>query len=514
MLKPASIAAIFLVLAFCLQAFLAIPRLSATVDEGIHIAAGYSYWQMRDFRMNPEHPPLAKLIAALPLTLLDPKLDTSGQEWAGAAEAPFGFNFLYRNETGRLLFWSRVPMVLIAALGAVVTFLWARGLFGNAAGLCALTMYAFCPNVLAHSMLVTTDVPLATFTVLTLYLFWKQPPRRSWPSDAGVGLALGAALATKFSGALLPVLLTAFAGVRVWRSEDRPAQARTEVRGLLIIAAASFMTIQASYLFSASPLLYFRNAALVNANHDPDYFSYLFDQLKQGGWWYYFLLAFAVKATMSLLIFIGIAALGTASGLKNQWGESILTGTIVAYVAAISLFAHPLGLRYLLPVFPLLFVWVSRAVPDLVAAVPGIGGKAVIGALLVWQAWAGLSAFPNYIPYFNEAAGGTAAGIDYLDDSNVDWGQALKDAAQYVRDRGLDRVTMYSLSPVDNPPHYGLPPNLQTAQVPDLLLFKRPQPGVYIISAHHVARMRQVDPAWRSYTPIDRIGGSLWVYSF
>jgi hypothetical protein len=46
------------------------------------------------------------------------------------------------------------------------------------------------------------------------------------------------------------------------------------------------------------------------------------------------------------------------------------------------------------------------------------------------------------------------------------------------------------------------------------LIGKRPEPGVYIISAHHVIRMRQADPAWRTYEPVDRIGESLWVFNF
>jgi hypothetical protein len=141
-------------------------------------------------------------------------------------------------------------------------------------------------------------------------------------------------------------------------------------------------------------------------------------------------------------------------------------------------------------------------------------GRLALALLIAWQAWAGVSSFPDYIPYFNEIAGGAARGIDYLDDSNVDWGQGLKQAASYATDRGLTNVTIYSLSPIDNPPYYGLPPNLPTAQVADRLLFKKPQQGVYIISAHHIARMRQVDPAWRKYVPVDRVGQSLWVYAF
>src|SRR5438067_1189335 len=158
-----------ILLAFCLQALFALPKLSATTDEPVHLAAGFSYWQTRDFRMNPEHPPLAKLIAALPVLLIHPRFDTTHDDWKTAAEHPFGFNFLYQNDADRLLFWSRSAMVAVAAIGLIVTFLWARDLFGVPAGLFAAGMYAFSPNLLAHGTLVTTDVPLAVFTVLTLY---------------------------------------------------------------------------------------------------------------------------------------------------------------------------------------------------------------------------------------------------------------------------------------------------------------------------------------------------------
>ena len=190
-----TVAAISLVFLFCTQALLAIPYLSATTDEPVHLAAGYSYWQTRDFRLNPEHPPLAKLIAALPLLVIKPKLDTSSKDWENSSEYPFGFGFLYNNDADRLLFWGRVPMIALAALGAVITFLWARDLFGPMAGAFAAGLYTFCPNLLAHGMLVTTDVPLATFNLLTLYLFWRQGTRPGWRSCLVTGLALGAAMA-------------------------------------------------------------------------------------------------------------------------------------------------------------------------------------------------------------------------------------------------------------------------------------------------------------------------------
>src|SRR5262245_27445991 len=154
--------------------FLALPKLSATSDEVAHLPAGYTYWTTRDFRLNPEHPPLVKLIAALPLLAIKPNLDLNWSEWKTSQQYIFGYGFLYTNDADRLLFWARLPMTLLATLGGLIVFLWARDMFGKASGLFALGLFAFSPNLLAHGMLVTTDVPVAVFKTLALYLFWKK----------------------------------------------------------------------------------------------------------------------------------------------------------------------------------------------------------------------------------------------------------------------------------------------------------------------------------------------------
>ena len=502
-----TLAAISLVFLFCAQALLAIPYLSASTDEPVHLSAGYSYWQTRDFRLNPEHPPLAKLIASLPLLFMKPKLDTSSKDWESASQGPFGFNFLYGNDADRLLFWGRIPMIALAALGALITFFWARDLFGPMAGAFAAGLYAFCPNLLANGMLVTTDAPLATFGLLTLYLFWRQGARPGWRSRLVTGLALGAAMTSKFSGALLPILVTCLAVIRAFRQKDRRQALVVEIQNLTVMAAASLLVIEAAYLFSSSPLVYFRNGALVNANHDPTYQSYLLGELKQNGWWYYFVVAFAFKATLATLILLLLAALQSMSNLIERWGETILLSGIGFYFIAISAGADDLGVRYLLPVFPLIYIWVSRVVP---LYWRHRWGRGVLITLLGWQIWAATSSFPNYIPYFNELAGGPKAGPDLLDDSNVDWGQSLKQAAIYVKEKKIENVIVCPFSSLDNPGYYGLPPNVLP---PGALLSKKPDPATYLISGHNIAWMKAVDPAWRQYTPVDRIGG-IWVYRF
>src|SRR5437867_11869042 len=401
-MKPhhANIAAAALVGLFCLQAMLAIPRLSPTTDEPTHLASGYSYWMTRDFRMNPEHPPLAKLLAAIPLLALHPQFDTNDRNWKSANEDNFGDDFLYENDADRLIFWARIPMVLIASIGAIVTFLWARDLFGEAAGLLALTLYAFCPNLLAHGMLVTTDVPLATFTVLALYLFWKRGLNPSWKADVVTGLAVGAAMTSKFSGALVPVIITVF------------CLARKEIKSLFIIGLASLVIIEAAYLFTASPLFYLHNMRYVNANHSREYKFFLLGDLRTRTWWYYFLVAFAVKATVPVLVLAVFASIRATRGFVQRWGEVILVVTIAGVFVENTIGADPIGVRYILPAFPLLFIWLSRIASYVVMARWRV---AAVSALLLWHVWSAVSSFPDYIPFFNELAGGPEGGTAVLD---------------------------------------------------------------------------------------------------
>ena len=42
-------------------------RESLTFDEGDHMFAGYMMWKAADYGLNPEHPPLAKLLATVPI---------------------------------------------------------------------------------------------------------------------------------------------------------------------------------------------------------------------------------------------------------------------------------------------------------------------------------------------------------------------------------------------------------------------------------------------------------------
>ena len=125
----------------------------------------------------------------------------------------------------------------------------------------------------------------------------------------------------------------------------------------------------------------------------------------------------------------------------NVRGETSFSSRIFSYFVVMTLGADDLGVRYLLPIFPLLLIWCSRIAIELKKK----RGLALLVLLLLWQARAAVWAFPNYISYFNEIAGGAKAGIYYLDDSNVDWGQGMKQAAEYVHSRRLDKVELFAV---------------------------------------------------------------------
>jgi hypothetical protein len=128
-------------------------RESLTWDEGDHMFAGYMMWKTADYGLNPEHPPLVKLLATIPT--LHEKL------WIPPLQGRFfkaeayedGRDWLARNDgaSQRLVFRMRLSAGLLALGLALMVFFAAREWFGTTAALIALTLVVFDPNIMAHS---------------------------------------------------------------------------------------------------------------------------------------------------------------------------------------------------------------------------------------------------------------------------------------------------------------------------------------------------------------------------
>jgi len=169
----------------------------ATYDEVAHIPASYSYLSEHDMRLNPEHPPLLKDLAGLPLQFLDLNFDTTHSSWTTDNVADNQWNagrkFLYGsgNDPDRVIFWSRVPFILLALALGLFIFRWTKEIASIPAALLALALYAFNPNVLGHNHLVTTDLGIAAFITFSFYYFLKFIKQPSWKNVFLAGLFLG-----------------------------------------------------------------------------------------------------------------------------------------------------------------------------------------------------------------------------------------------------------------------------------------------------------------------------------
>ncbi len=339
---------LILLLAFALLVSSAVQK-SPTVDEQGHLFRGVAYVKTGATHFLWGHPLLASAINALPLlTVSDLRLPTDEPSWAEGDWAVAGDAFLWRLNAHpqRLIFLGRLATIWLTLLLGALVFRWGRQLHSPTAGLMALALLMLDPNILAHSQLVTSDLPLTLFMVIAVYGYWRwgvgEGTRRNSGELVGTrnpkletrnsvlstqplalilaGVGLGAAAATKFNAALLlPALglLALWLAVR-WRSV-RPLLA------LLFMGMVAWATVWAAYRFALSPLP--GGAFWDDLTWQFDYLSrphgaYLLGQADPWGWWYYFPITFLVKTPLPTLFLLGWAVVRGLRELVGTRGNS------------------------------------------------------------------------------------------------------------------------------------------------------------------------------------------------
>ena len=241
-----------------LQAMLAVRSLvreNPTVDEVIHMPAGVTYWQTGSFRLYHHNPPLVKLVAALPVLAASPAMGRAYQSRSWQQDPPnkmvFAHEFMEANARRyfELFTQARLVMPLFAVVGGVVVFAWSRALYGNLGGLVSLALWTFCPNVLAHARLVTTDMGAAALGLLATYLFWRELKAPSWSRATLAGLALGLAQLSKFSLLILYGIWPALAALQLVLDRESRGHVRVLPRHAALVVALSVLVIDLGYGF-------------------------------------------------------------------------------------------------------------------------------------------------------------------------------------------------------------------------------------------------------------------------
>ena len=472
---------------------------SVTIDEVAHIGAGVSYLQKLDMRMNLEHPPLAKMIAAVPLVLRGAHADYSHVSWTfsgkGAQEFlgewVFGHWLIMRwNDPISTVMWARAPMLLLTLLLGLVIYLFGSQLGGTWGGLLCLSAYVSMPAFLTFGPLVVTDVVITLFWVLAV---WQLPEMWRSPSRGTVvrfGLTLAGAFLSKFSsGLLFFVFIAVVLSLRCRPVPEQPSEKlerrkwrRRSWWNMLKATAWAALFVYVFYLvfswgqptdsFDLIPhfppslllrrllmpvLLYLGGLFLfaISAGSRP---TYILGHSYSHGVWFYFPTLFVLKSPLAflllLLLAIGVAVLwkrrsaGQASALPpgTELNWRALWVSLVVFVAVCMMNRLDLSIRHFLIAIAqliLLLAPLPRMLQSLRdanwrGARTGIWATAGLGFASLATA---ILAYPNYMPFLNSFAMGRP-GYLLVNDSNIDWNHALPEAEKFVQQRGLNTVLL------------------------------------------------------------------------
>jgi hypothetical protein len=519
------------VVAFLVQGYGFIEANSQTFDEAAHIAAGYSYITKGDFRLNKEHPPLSKELAGLAIYFryhlpFDPKPEL----WQKADEWMIGRDFLYHSSVPAegILRVARWPNLFLGAVLVALVGWWSYRLWGEWPALLAAGLAAFDPNLIANAGLVTTDLPITFFILLTVYLLWEHQVRPSTGRLLAVGIATGLTLATKFTGLLVLVIVAALlltqacalrTGLERKDFSSRLHESWLPFRRVLLIALLVIPLLYFIYGFPAwaQGIRY----QLGRGESGDPHFCFL-GELSSRGNLAYFPVAFLIKTPVGTLLMI-VASLifwlgGVGLDRRTGWFLLIPAGV---YFAAMTATRVNLGLRYILPVYPFLLVLAAR-VGTLRWGNSVILARLAGGLAMALTAASSLSVAPHQLAYFNELIGGPDQGHRYLSDSNLDWGQDLKGLKSFMDREGIP-VIYLSYFGTAPPAGWGiryqfLPGWVENIQEPDLNE-RVPKNGrqilaISVVNLQGIYFGDQYDRyRWlESRTPLATIGHSIYLY--
>jgi 4-amino-4-deoxy-L-arabinose transferase-like glycosyltransferase len=530
---------------------------SQTFDEANHVSAGYRAWTQRDFGLNPEPPPLVKLLAAAPLL---------GERWQTPAlpgghfklEAYVaGREFLYANDADRILWRARLAVASLTLALALLVFAAARSLFGTGPAFLALGLLVFEPNLLAHGALVTTDAGLACFLFAAVWAFQRHLARPSPWNLAAVGLAGGCTLASKHAGLLLLPLLALLAAAEVWPGPRRARVSRLvdslAIAGLIALAVlwsayglrqrarpeglalappiAELLrdvesgvragAIDAAGRLRLLPEAYLYGLAEVQAISERSP-SYLFGRVYGSGRWFYFPAVFAIKSTLGFLALLVLSAVLLARGRLGGRRERLFLALPPAFwLAAATTSGLNVGVRHLLPMLPFLAVLIGAGAFRF--AQRGRRQAALVAGLLALHALSSVAAHPVYLAYANELFGGPARVHRHLTDSNVDWGQQLPAVGRWLQQQGIRECWFaYFLGDLVDLRRYGVPcrplPSISTLLLEPEMEVPASVSGTVLVSASVLSGYEfgpaEMNPyaAFQRLRPLAQIEHGVFVY--
>ena len=484
-------AAVIVLIGFAWLADSSTAQKCSTFDEIAHLTAGYSYWAIRDYRLNSENGMLPQRWAALPHYIKGYNFPARDDvDWHEANAFPIGNHFFYEegNDVNQMLLMGRRMTIVLGVLFGLLIYGWSRRLFGRAGGMVSLLLFALSPNILAHSRLITSDVPIALAFTAAAAAAWWMFHRISVVSVAAAALAMAWLFLTKMSAVLFGPMLVLLIVLRMINGQPLPIEngerslkkripvLLTLIGALGLCAAVTCLAIWSFHEFRyassiSDPMLFdwaglqrvppFIQAAVDGARQwqllpEPYLYgftyvidksarreAYLLGQAGSDGWWYYFPVCMLLKTPLGTF---GIIAAAAAAGLSTARGARFKHPTrafaarlyhfapllvVLGVYWAFALRSHlNIGYRHVLPTFGPMFILVGAAGAWFDSS-RRVGRLIVMGCLIVLavESW---SIRPHYLAFFNALGGGPQRSYRYLVDSNNDWGQDLPGLKKWI----------------------------------------------------------------------------------
>ncbi len=520
---------VFLLAIFAANLIIAAVYTPMTYDEPLHIASGYAKFWLQDFRMNTEHPPLAHYAQGFFVGLASPVLDINHPSWTEKDMTLFSQRFFFVDNSMPfiMLFLGRVPGILLALALAVVVFLFASELYGRWAGILSIAILAFEPNMIAHGSVATTDMAFTAFLVAATYALLTYSQKPNMQRLVIFSLIFGLLQVTKYTAIMLaPVFFVLLIFI-----ELKHHSIRKVASSLAVVAAITWFVINAAYFFTGTGIpvgVAMKNDVFLDAIYSPEKifsgtpswlvyalpsplpYPYikglgfvlfesksqipvkLFDKVSYSGFKSYYFLAFLFKTPIPFILLVASAFIWRFAQRKMSGNELIIFGFVAFFFIMFSFTSKQIGIRHILPVYPLLFIFASR-IAQLKKFRAGILFLVLLGAAST------VASFPKPVSYYNEFVG-RENGWKVFADSNTDWGQDVDSLIKYLQQNSM--TTSVSVLTTQDFSFY----NLTTTPVPPAC-----DSGMHIASPHIIwlgsAR-------WLSaYAPVKQIGTSIFVYN-
>jgi dolichyl-phosphate-mannose-protein mannosyltransferase len=474
-------------------------RESVTIDEVAHIGAGVSYLQKLDLRLNEEHPPLPKVLAAVPLVFRGAHADYSHISWtvsekffpAYLGQWVFGEWLLtkWNNNPLTMLAWARLPMLLLTLVLGWVLYGYARRLGGSWGGLLCLSIYVSTPAFLTFGPLVHTDMAVTLFSLVTLWRFaeiWQNPSRKN---VVLFSLSLAGALLSKFTAGILFFAFVAFALSTRWRPLLGQPIAKAEARawrrlrwraisqGILWAALVVYLFY---FIFSLNqttdvlyrlghgsaavplrrllmpPWLYLRGVLMVLITGSRP--TFILGHAYPHGVWFYFPVLLVLKSALG---FLGLLVLALAlalwqkrrrnastpavpAGLTIHW--RVLWISLIVFTGFCVLSRLDISIRHFcipLVLLILLLAPLPRLVERLGTSTRASGRLvgAMAGVLTLSCLFTAQHTYPYYFPYINAFSLGHPA-YALVNDSNLDWNQSLPEVKRFAAQHALQKIDL------------------------------------------------------------------------